>query len=217
MADAFGLDDFSYLSGTQQDTARTIQKAFDASTAGRNRALERFNLGTEGPMLTEYTNDAALQRARTTAGILNNNEQLQKMIDYSHRTPHGLAENLSAYLPALGGLSRLYPMLFGTNTGLSQNGLLGSAWNGAKNVVHWLTDPSTGNKIGLDANGNIVTPMQGPGGMDYGMDYENSLNYSNPAFGNDFYTPASSYDWGNYNFDSGLPSDLSWVGADWGF
>jgi hypothetical protein len=187
MADPFGLDDFSGLSGPQQDTARTVQKAFDASTAGRKRMLERYNLETMGPMMTSFANDAALRRAQTTAGLLNNNQQLQNVIDESHRTPHGFMENFQAYGGALGSLSRLYPALFGTNTALAKDGIIPTAYNAVK---QWFTMPD-GNKVGLDANGNIVQPS----GYDYGTDYGESSYLNSGAF--NWNVPA--YDWGSGN------------------
>jgi hypothetical protein len=206
MADAFGLDDYSLLSGPQQDTARTIQRAFDASLASRNRSLERFNLQTMGPMLTAFANDSALRRAQTTAGILNNNDQLQKVMDYANRSPHGLAENLSAYLPAVGALSRLYPMLFGTNTALSSNGILPTAYNAVSN---WFK-PSATNALG------------GFGMQDRGIGYFGDVgNLGNSGIWNSGYDLPSG-DWGSFDWTSGfdLPMDTGWTSGfdlDWGF
>lgn len=221
MADAYGLNDYSLLSGQQQDTARTIQRAFDASLAGRNRALERYNLQTMGPMLTEFANDSALRRAQTTAGILNNNQQLQQLIDESHRSPHGLAENLSAYLPALGGLARLYPALFGTNTGLAQNGIIPTAWGGLKSAYSGLqgaitkfTNPADGMTYHLDANGNVISYGMQDRGIGDLSGFGSWTSGSDLPMGDGWNTIntdwTSGFDLGNSDWTSGF--DL-----DWGF
>lgn len=217
MADMFGMNDYSGLSGTQADTARSIQRTFDASLASRARALERFSLQTSGPMLQEFGGDMALKRAQTTAGILNNNEQLQHMIDASHRTPHGLMQNLAAYGPGIASLARLYPALFGTNdaAGLSRNGIIPSAYKGIQNAYHYFTDPRTGQTYPLDAQGNVVPYGMGDHGI--GPDQFGNAAATGPVYqGN--YGPQT--DWGpgypsnvpDFNFDA--PAQTAWNDFD---
>ncbi len=156
MADQYGLNDLSMLSGPAQLTARQVQQAFDNSNMARLRMRARYSL----PELANLNQDSALARAQTAAGLINQNQQLQNVIDESHSTPHGVAENISAYLPLLGIAPQLASMLFGRAGGgaLAEQGLFGlgkQAWNA-------ITHPGSGQSITVDANGNIVSPAFDP-------------------------------------------------------
>lgn len=206
MADPFGLSaDYSNLSPSQADTARNIRKAFEASYAARARNLARYNLGSSGPMLQEFGGDAALQMAQAQARALNQNQQLQQVIDESHRTPHGVAENLSSYLPAALGLARLYPALFGTDNSYSKTGLFGAAkdlWGAAKtgldklgNTMHQYTDPRTGMTYLVGPNG--VKPSEFTADYPdygYGNSYSSGFDYSKLDSN---YGDFGKIDWGN--------------------
>lgn len=151
-ADMFGLGNLSTLSGPQQDTARTILNAFANSAAQRDRALARYPalLQTSGPLLSEFANDQAMKEATTASTLLNQNQQIQNMIDASHATPHGIMQNLAAYLPALAGLQGWIPTLFGRQaaSNFMNQGLIGT-------VKSWFTGPD-GTKYGLTSDGKVV-------------------------------------------------------------
>lgn len=156
MADAYGINDVSLLSGPNADTARMIRDAFTRSMLARDRQAARYSL----PQLSSFNEDNALAQAQSTAGILNNNQQLQNLIDASHHTPHGIAENLSAYLPLLGGAMRLLPGLFGTDatSAFARKGLVGT-------VKSWFKDPNTGQVYGMDGAGKVVTAYDAEGNV----------------------------------------------------
>lgn len=204
MADMFGggygINDTSLLSGENAATARMIQDAFTRSMLARDRQAARYGL----PALASFNQDNALRQAQTTAGVLNQNQQLQKAIDQANRGPHGFLENLNAYLPALSGLMRLSPALFGTDNQWTRQGLLGT-------VKSWFTDPSTGVKYGLDSSGNVIQ-MAGKDGTPINMGQPTWPNAgSGVDAGFDFGSPMSSW-WG-----SGTPTNMWPTGGwDWG-
>lgn len=156
MADAYGLDDVSLLSGPNQNTARQVQQAFTNNMLVRNRNAARYSL----PQLANFNEDNALTQAQTAAGEINQNQQLQNVIDAANHTPHGALQNLSAYLPLLGGLQHLIPTLFGTDatTAFAKQGVVGT-------VKSWFQDPKTGTSYGLDDNGNVVSMYDSSGNM----------------------------------------------------
>lgn len=163
--DAYGLSDFSMLSAPQQETARNINEAFTASMAARDRNLQRYAMAApSAPMMAELANESALKQAQFSANILNQNQQLQNLIDASHATPHGFAQNLAAYLPMLGGVARAYPLLFGSDTSLSKYGIVGAAQRGlqsAGNAVHNFFNPADGQSYQMAADGSILPSTTG--------------------------------------------------------
>lgn len=155
--DAYGLSDLSLLTAPQQETARNISDAFKASAAARDRNLARYGMAApSAPMMAEMENTNALQQAITSSNLMNQNQQIQNLIDASHATPHGVAQNLAAYLPMLGNFAKAWPLLFGTDSTLSQGGLYGLAQQGLGKVASWFHNPATNQTYPLDANGNIV-------------------------------------------------------------
>lgn len=226
-SDLYGLNNFSSLGGWQQGVARSIQEAFANSMAQRDRQMGRYpalreTMQTSPNLAASFYNDAALQQATTTASLLNQDQQLRDMIDAANRTPHGFAENLSAYLPLLGSAANLVPLLFGRQAGsdLLNKGLIGTA-------VQWFTGPD-GKQYPIGADGKVLGVTgtstmggQGPtnfGGtntlgnpmgdwgkqmqygppIDYGMDnmqYGPPINYGLPDFNTDF---GSFANLGNY-------------------
>lgn len=159
MADLFGLDNMSYLSSPQQDTAKTIRDAFASSMAQRDRYLQRYPglLPPSAAMASSFINDEALKRAQVTAGTINNNQQLQNVIDASHATPHGVVQNLSAYLPSVAAALRAFPALFGQQAAaeLGRKGAVGYGVDAVKKVVHWFKGPD-GATYGLDESGKVI-------------------------------------------------------------
>lgn len=180
----YGLDNFSYLSPAQQDTAKTIRDAFANSEAQKVRQMNRYPglIPPSAPMVSEMFNDQALKRAQVTAGIINNNQQLQNVIDASHATPHGIMQNLAAYLPSAAAALRAFPALFGQGEGsaLSRQGLIPYA---ANKISHWFKSPD-GATYGLDDSGKVVAtyPAGYSGYPDLGISDASSGQWS-PAAG----------------------------------
>lgn len=225
MANAYGIDDISLLSGPAQNTANQIKQAFTNSMLARDRAQARYGL----PALANFNEDTALARAQAAAGAINQNQQLQNMIDASHATPHGVAANLAAYAPYLGLGAQLAPLLFGTDATnkFMQQGLFNSMGNALKS---W-TDRNTGMVYHFDAAGNIVDtggnqPLAGwnPSAWDAGYNVGGNAqdfgtggwgNYGNAAdYGTGSWTPdtgvtTAPYDFGSSPVDAGTAFDWS--------
>lgn len=189
--DPYGID--QYLSGPNATTAKQVQQAFMNSMGARNRALARYSL----PQLSNFAEDTALTEAQTAAGLINQNQQLQNVIDASHRTPHGVSENLAAYLPYLSGASKLIPWLFGTDatSGVLKNGVFGT-------VKNWVTD-HLGNNIGIDANGNVVGMTDAQGNPVMGQGLQGGWPGESGA-----YQPQPSY-WTGQDMSGWNPGDFS--------
>ena len=224
--DAYGLSDMSLLTGPQQTTANTIQTAFNNSLAANQRNLARYPMlaQTSGPMIQSMAEDSALARAAKTSDILNQNEQIQKLIDAANHTPHGIQENLAAYLPTLGALQYALPALFGNSASLASNGgLFGLASKGVDKVVHWFTDPRTGQKYPLDGTGKLIDTTSWDSGNSWnpaatGAVPWDSGNSWNPAaattgattFPMDFGTAADN---ASYGFN--VVNDTASTATDW--
>ncbi len=231
-----GVNDLSLLTGTQQDTARMIQKAFANSQARYQRDVARYPAFVQSstPLLQESLEDQALARAGVTSNILNQNQQLQNLIDASHHTPHGLQQNLAAYLPWLGAGLQAYPALFGYPAAgrLGREGILPTLGRKASEVYHSFFDPTSGQEYHLDANGNLVGYGMQDRGLGTGGAYGSSY-YGAPALpavaqpGMDVNFPpptgvtTTPYDFGTapadagsaFNFSAPEVSDIaSWYG-----
>lgn len=208
MADAYGINDTSLLSGENAATARVVQDAFTRSMLAKQRQQARYGL----PALSSFNNDNALSQAQTSAGLINNNQQLQKAIDEANRGPHGFMENLNAYLPALSGLMRLAPALFGTNSAIAREGLLGTAYS---NIKSWFTDPATGVKYGIDSSGNVIQAV-GKNGQPINLGQPNWPNAgSGVDAGFDFSSPTSNW-WGSGTGTNTWPAGFGGDSVDWG-
>jgi hypothetical protein len=155
MADLYGtggINDTSLLSGPNAQTARQVQQAFVNSNNARLRASMRYSL----PELANFNEDNALAQAQTAAGLINQNQNLHDVIDASKATPHGVAQNLAAYLPLLGAGNALASTLFGRSGGgaLAEKGIVGVGQDLWNKIVH----PGSGTTYQIDAQGNLVSP-----------------------------------------------------------
>lgn len=201
------MNDFSLLAEPQKKTAQDVQKAFESSVQARIRNTQRtpaaYTAATMPNMLAQWGTDAALQQSQTSAGLLNYNQQLQNMIDESHRTPHGFAENMAQYLPLLGAGLQMSPYLFGTEMFKgNQGGLFGAAGRG----MSWLGNQynNYANPYGNYGNGADYGPMR--------TDFIGSSPYAyDPYLSAPMY---ADYDFGGYE----MPTDwFSGAGFDLGY